>query len=156
MERRTFLGAAAILALVSGTANSAPVTKGADADAIMRMLIEWYRAFGNPRVDRDYYRSFMTDDYLLLENGELLDLAGDIAMLASLAPDHVRTDRFDFRYIRVDGDNAYAVYFLESDMNDSKLGPRSRRWLESAILRRVDGRWRAAVLHSTRINAPSS
>ncbi|MGI8704751.1 MAG: nuclear transport factor 2 family protein [Sphingomicrobium sp.] len=156
MERRTFLGAAAVLALVPAAAEAAPSSKEADAEAIIRMLIQWYRAFGNPRTDRDYYRSFLTDDYLLLENGELLDLAGDMALLESLAPDHVRTDRFDFRYIRVDGDDAYAVYFLESDMNDSKNGPRRRRWLESAFLRRVNGRWRAALLHSTRINPPSS
>jgi hypothetical protein len=36
-------------------------------------------------------------------------------------------------------------------MQDKKHGARSRAWLESAILRRVDGRWRVAVLHSTRI-----
>lgn len=156
MERRTFLGAAAGLALVPAAAEAAPVAKAADAEKIMRMLIEWYQAFGNPRTDRDHYRSFMTDDYLLLENGELLDLAADMAMLTSLAPDFVRTDRFDFRYIRIDGDEAYAVYFLESDMKDAKAGPRSRRWLESAILRRVDRRWKAAVLHSTRINPPSA
>lgn len=120
------------------------------------MLIQWYRAYGTPGVDRAYYRSFMTDDYLLLENGELLDIAGDMAFLDTLTPDFKRTDRFDFRYINVDGDDAYAVYFLESDMNDSKNGPRSRRWLESAIFRRVGGRWRAALLHSTRISPPNS
>lgn len=156
MERRTFLAAAAGLTLMPAAAASAPSIEGADAEQIMRRLIEWYRAFGNPRTDPIYYRSFMTDDYLLLENGELLDLAGDMAMLASLPPDHERTDRFDFRYIRVDGDDAYAVYFLESDMNDSKDGPRSRRWLESAIFRREGGQWRAAVLHSTRINPAST
>ena len=122
----------------------------------MLRLIEWYRAFGNPSVDRDYYRSFMTDDYLLLENGELLDLEGDMALLGALPPDHIRTDKFDFRHIRVDGDEAYAVYYLESSMNDSKRGQRDRRWLESAIFRREGGKWRAAVLHSTRISPPSA
>ena len=127
-----------------------------DHEAVMRRLIEWYRAFGNPRVDRTYYRSFMTDDYLLLENGELLDIAGDLELLERLPADYKRTDRFDFRLVRVDGDNAYAVYFLESDINDSKDGARSRRWLESAVFKRIGGQWRAAVLHSTRINPPNS
>lgn len=157
MERRSFLQLAGAVA-VTPSAALASQTASPDSDqaAIMLRLVEWYRAFGNPRVDRAYYRSFMTDDYLLLENGELLDIAGDMALLGALAPDHVRNDRFDFRYINVDGDDAYAVYFLESDMNDSKNGPRSRRWLESAIFRRVDGRWRAAVLHSTRISPPNA
>lgn len=157
MQRRNFLQIAGGLALAPSAALASEVDQHeTDQAAIIRMLVQWYRAFGNPRVDRAYYRSFLTDDYLLLENGELLGIAGDLALLEKLPPDHTRTDRFDFRYINVDGDDAYAVYFLESDMNDSKTGPRSRRWLESAILRREGGRWRAALLHSTRISAPNS
>jgi ketosteroid isomerase-like protein len=148
-----FLGAAAGLSLVPAAARAASPTQ---AEELKQRIIEWYRAFGNPRVDRAYYRSFMTDDYFLLENGELLDVAGDMAMLGALPENHVRTDKFDFRHIWVDGDLAYLVYFLESEMNDSKSGPRSKRWLESAVLRRIDGQWRAAVLHSTRINPPAS
>ena len=152
MERRMFLSAAG-LALIPAAARAASPAQAAE---LKQRIIEWYRAFGNPRVDRTYYRSFMTDDYFLLENGELLDVAGDMAMLSSLPANHVRTDKFDFRHIWVDGDVAYLVYFLESEMNDSKSGPRSKRWLESAVLRRIDGQWRAAVLHSTRINPPAS
>ena len=153
MERRMFLGAAAGLAMIPTAARAANPTQAAE---LKQRIIEWYRAFGNPRVDRTYYRSFMTDDYFLLENGELLDAAGDMAILSALPADHVRTDKFDFRHIWVDGDFAYLVYFLESEMNDSKRGPRSKRWLESAILRRIDRQWRAAVLHSTLINPPTS
>jgi len=153
MERRMFLGVAAGLAMIPAAARAASPVQAAE---LKQRIIEWYRAFGNPRVDRAYYRSFMTDDYFLLENGELLDVAGDMAMLGALPADHVRTDKFDFRHIWVDGDVAYLVYFLASETNDSKNGPRSRRWLESAVLRRIDGQWRAAVLHSTRINPPKS
>lgn len=153
MERRTFIGAAAALTLVPVGARAASAT---EAESLKARVIEWYRAFGNPRVDRAYYRSFMTDDYLLLEHGELLDVAGDMALLGSLSADHVRTDRFDFRHIWIEGSNAYLVYFLESDTNDSKKGPRSRRWLESAVMRRSGDQWRVAVLHSTRIDPPKS
>ena len=156
MERRLFLQLAGSLALVPAAAAAQSVAPGPEREAIMRRLIEWYRAFGNPDVDRDYYRSFMTDDYLLLENGELLDIAGDMALMDKMPADYKRTDRFDFRHIHVDGDDAYAVYFLESDIVDSKEGARHRRWLESAIFRRLDGQWRAALLHSTRILPPNS
>lgn len=158
MERRTFLQLAGSLAFVPSAAAAAAQAAPPDpeAEAIMRRLIQWYRAFGTPGIDRDYYRSFMTDDYLLLENGELLDLAGDMALMDKMSADYKRTDRFDFRRIRVDGDDAYAVYFLESDIVDSKEGARHRRWLESAIFRREGGQWRAALLHSTRISPPAS
>ena len=148
MERRDFLGISIGLALAPVAASA---TAPDDVSAVMQRLIEWYRAFGNPQVDRAYYRTFMTDDYMLLENGELLDVAGDMKFLDQLPKDHTRTDRFDFRHVRVDGDHAYAVYFLQSDLNDSAKGPRSRQYLESALARRVDGKWRFAVLHSTRI-----
>ena len=155
MERRTFLQLAGALAAMPAAAAAQEVQAGPDSEAIMKRLIDWYRAFGTPGVDRAYYRSFVTDDYLLLENGELLDIAGDMAFLDKLEPGYTRTDRFDFRYIRVDGDDAYAVYFLESDMKDPNKGPSSRRWLESAIFRREGGQWRAALLHSTRISPPN-
>jgi len=154
MERRTFLSAvAAGLAAVPIASHAAAP---ADETAVKQRIIDWYGAFANPRVDRDYYRSFMTRDYLLLENGDLLDLAGDLAMLNGLQPDHQRSDTFDFRQVRIEGDVAYLVYFLNSEMRDSKNGPRSRRYLESAIMRRTNAQWRVAVLHSTKINPPAA
>lgn len=154
MERRIFLGAAAagLAALPIASCAAAP----GDEAAIKQRIIDWYRAFANPRINRDYYRSFMTDDYLLLENGELLDLAGDMAMLDGHPPDFQRSDTFDFRQVRIEGDIAYLVYFLNSEIRDSKEGARSRKWLESAVLRRTGGEWRAALLHSTRINKPAA
>lgn len=154
MERRTFLMAAGAAAVVPA---AAPVmaANSADEAAIKQRIVDWYAAFANPRVDRAYYLSFTTDDYLLLENGELLDKAGDLALLDSTPADQVRTDAFDFRKARADGDTAYVVYFLSSEIKDLKNGQRSRRYLESAVFRRENGKWRVAVLHSTRVQPPN-
>ncbi len=149
MNRRTFV--ASTLAATMLVPQAGRAQEPSDAEAVQQRIVAWYRAFANPRVDRDYYRAFMTDDYLLLENGRLLDKAGDLALLDSLAPDLVRTDRFDFRRVAVDGNRADLVYFLEADMDDLTNGPRSWRWLESAIMRREEGEWRCSLLHSTRV-----
>lgn len=138
-------------ALASPAMAAAKVPVPGEEAAVKRRMADWYRAFSNPRVDRAYYASFMTDDYLLLENGELLDKAGDIAFLDALPADLQRSNRFDYRRVAISGDRADLVYFLESDMVDSANGARHRRWLESATLRREDGEWRCALLHSTRI-----
>lgn len=114
------------------------------------MIVDWYAAFATDTPESEY-RKFLTDDYVLLENGELLGIEGDIAMMKNRAPGFQRQDRFDFKSVTLHGDIAYTVYFLESDIDDDKM-KRQRRWLESAILRRVDGRWRAALLHSTKIS----
>ena len=114
------------------------------------MITDWYAAYaaGN---DETNYRTFLADDYVLLEHGELVDLEGDVAMLTkNRGPGFQRKDHFDFKSVRVRGDIAYTVYFLESNLDDNKT-KRHRKWLESAVLRRIDGRWRAALLHSTKI-----
>ncbi len=146
MERRTFLGATACLAVLPTAARAAK--PGQEAE-IRQRIIDWYREFSGS--DRTTYRTFMTDDYLLLEKGELLDIDGDLAMFDSRPADRQRSDAFDFRRIRIDGDQAYAVYFLQSQIHDSKQGAQSPKWLESAVLRRVKGEWRVALLHSSRI-----
>ena len=153
MDRRGFLGASLGAAAWHGQAGS--VAAASDEEAVKQRLVEWYRAFANPRVDRAHYRSFMTDDYLLCEHGQLLDKAGDEGLLDSTPPDQQRTDRFDFRRVTIDGDWASLVYFLEADITDGKNGRRTRRWLESATWRRSGGVWRCALLHSTRISPPA-
>lgn len=82
-----------------------------------------YSGFDEPR-----YRATTTDDFLLLEQGELIDREGDVA---------------------------YAVYVLKSDITDDARGTRIREWLESAILRRDGTRWKMALLHSTRVTHPA-
>lgn len=59
-----------------------------------------------------------------------------------------RKDHFEFKYIRIDGDVAYAVYNLKSDITkDGKLT--QKNWNESAIFRKVNGEWKIALIHST-------
>jgi len=153
MERRDFLALAGALALAptSGAA-AAP----GDEAAVRQLIVDWYKAFADPRVDRAFYRSFMTDDYLLLENGVLLDREGDVAMLDATPTDRTRSDAFDFYRVVVEGDRAWLVYLLKSEMSEPQKGRRSTRYLESALLKREAGRWRVGLLHSTKINPPAA
>ena len=154
MNRRNFVASTLVAALTPAETALANDEGSAEVEAAKRTIVDWYRAFADPGVDRGHYSAFMTDDYLLLENGELLDKAGDLALRDSLPADLTRTDRFDFRRVTVNGDRADLVYFLASDLDDATDGPRHRRWLESAVLRREGGEWRCALLHSTRIGPP--
>lgn len=120
-----------------------------DTSAVKQAIRNDYSVFYQDR-DQQKYRSLLTDDYLLLENGDILDIEGDIALMPSPDSEYERTDEFDFRSVKIHGDIAYAVYLLKSDISDKKNGRRKREFLESAILRRIDGQWRVALLHSTR------
>jgi ketosteroid isomerase-like protein len=132
-------------------------TSAADDAAALRLAIDnFYSAYSKVR-DKARYRLLVTDDYLLLENGEILDIEGDLGLMPSADSRYTRSDSFDFRSTRIEGNVGYVVYFLRSEIVDEK-GTRHREWLESAILRRADARasWLVALLHSTRIERPAA
>jgi len=90
---------------------------------------------------------------VLLEHGELQDVADDEKNMKTRPAAFRRTDAFDFKSVTIEGTLAYAVYFLASEITDEKRHVQ-RRWLESAILRRSGDRCLLALLHSTRIETP--
>ncbi len=148
MNRRDFVGSAGSL-MAAGYV--LPLAQPDEATAIRRAVETYYATYRGR--DTAKYRACLTEDYLLLENGELQDTSDDLAVMtanATVGNNYQRADSFDFRAIRVQGDLAYAVYFLSSDISD-RQGPRHREWLESMILRRSGAGWRTALLHSTRV-----
>ena len=130
-----------------------PALASDDEAAIQDAIRENYAAYSS--FDEARYRATTADEYLLLEQGELFDREGDIASMAKPGTGFRRTDNFRFNTVKVIGDVAYAVYTLKSDIYDYTRGARSREWLESAILRRADSRWKVALLHSTRVTHPA-
>jgi ketosteroid isomerase-like protein len=124
-----------------------------DAAAVQQAIQDNYAAYSG--FDEQKYRATTTDDFVLLENGELIDREGDVATMPKPDTGFRRKDHFDFNSVKVEGHLAYAVYTLKSEIYDDVKGARSREWLESAILRRVDGRWKMALLHSTRVSHPA-
>ena len=149
MERRELIALAGAL-LVDGCVRRVPAPD--DPSAVKRSVADFYAAYSG--FDKEKYRALLTEDYLLLEDGELLDIDGDIAGMPSPETHPRRKDVFDFRSVKIQGDFAYAAYFLSSDISDDK-GTRTRQWLESAILRRSGRGWRMALLHSTKVSKPA-
>jgi ketosteroid isomerase-like protein len=128
-----------------------PCVSAADETAAVKQAVKDVYSVFYANRDKQKYRTLLTDDYLLLENGEILDAEGDLALMPAANSDYRRTDAFNFHSLKIHGDTAYAVYFLKSKITDEKSGTRNREWLESAILRRSGSRWLMALLHSTRV-----
>jgi hypothetical protein len=151
LKRRQFVAAAGVLL----GARCAKATSGVDDEAAVKGVISDYYSVFYKELDKQKYRALLTDDYLLLENGEIFDADADIAEMPAPGSGYVRTDAFTFRTVTIQGDTAWAVYFLSSNVTEGKDGPRALKWLESAILRRSASTWRVAILHSTRIAKPA-
>lgn len=150
MNRRDFFA-------VSGTllagAQAFPSASQDEAAAIRQAVETYYASYRG--FDKAVYRACLTDDYVLLENGELMDIEADLAGMAAPGSGFERTDAFDFRLVKMQGDMAYAVYVLTSDIQD-KQGSRHRVWLESMILRRSGSGWKTSLLHSTPMTKPGA
>jgi ketosteroid isomerase-like protein len=129
------------------------VFAGDDEEAVKQAIKNDYYLYF-VKMDKNAYRTILTDDYQFLENGELFDADGDIAAMPDPDSGYERTDTFDFRYVKIEGDFAYTVYFLKSDITDNANGVIHKEYLESTILRRSGDGWKIALLHSTRITKP--
>ena len=92
-----------------------------------------------------------TNNYLLIENGEIWDMKKEAEYYVKNANRKMdRKDYFEIKYVRVYGDYGYAVYNLKSDITEfGKLI--TRKWIESAIFRKINGEWKIELLNSTPI-----
>jgi hypothetical protein len=92
---------------------------------------------------------FCTDDYLLIEDGEFWNMDKEAAAYRENANRIIeRTDNFDFKYIKIEENSAYAVYNLKSDIKENgKLT--KKNWNETVIFRRSEDKWKIALIHST-------
>ena len=102
-------------------------------------------------MDLKKHISNCTEDYLLIEDGDIWNIEKESKWYkddANKVTD--RKDNFDFKHIRIDGNFAYAVYNLRSDITkEGKLT--QKNWNESTIFRKVNGEWKIALIHSTPI-----
>jgi hypothetical protein len=123
--------------------------ESSDSTEIVYVLKEDYKTMVTHDINK--HKSFCTDDYLLIENGEIWNMEREAIDYRKKAHTVIqRFDYFDFKYFKIENSTAYAVYGLKSDITESgKLT--TRYWNESAIFRKVDGSWKIALIHSTPI-----
>ena len=121
--------------------------ESSDSTEIIHVLKEDYRTMVTHDITK--HKSFCTEDYLLIENGEIWDMDREALDYKKKELRVIeRNDYFDFKYLKIEGNTAYAVYGLKSDIKEAgKLT--TRYWNESTIFRRVNGAWKISLIHST-------
>ena len=150
MKRRQFIARSGVFIAAASVTD----VLAADDEAVVKRIVQDSYDVFYMKMDQKKYLSMLTDDYRLLENGEIFDANGDISFMPKPEDKYRRIDIFDFRSVKIQGDFAYTVYFLKSDITDNKKGHRAVDFLESTILRRNGNNWRIALLHSTRLVKP--
>lgn len=121
-----------------------------DSATIVQLLKADYATMSS--MDLNAHLRNITDDYLLIEDGQIWDIKmeTDSIYIKFANLKITRTDFFDIKSLTVQKDIAYTVYILKSEITANN-NTRVKVWTESAIFRKVKGEWKIALVHSTPI-----
>ncbi len=123
----------------------------ADKQLIMNLIEDSFQEILSENKKEKLYQ-YYTNDFLLLEDGEVWDLdiiKGYMDKAAEMDPMPQRINSFKYIEIKISGDMAWTAYHNKAvfKMGDKVVG--EINWLESAsAIRSADG-WKLQLLHST-------
>ena len=122
-----------------------------DAREVEAVLHRWYDA--SEKHDSAGWTDATLPGYFILEDTTVYDKPTlDRLVIESFAMGTDRVKLYDFK-TAVSGDVAWTTFRNDEVWTPNGGKPEApRRFLESAVFRRVDGRWRLERYHATRIN----
>jgi hypothetical protein len=120
-----------------------------DSLEIVQLLKQDYQTFITYDINK--HKGYCTDNYILIENGEIWDMDDEADYYKKNANRvYDRKNYFNFKSIRIFENIAYAVYKLKADfLENGNLT--HKNWSESAIFRKIAGVWKIELIHSTPI-----
>lgn len=103
-------------------------------------------------LDVQALETYCTEDFLLLETGEVWDME-KMRNYVKQAAEHqsqvIRINSFDFIEIKIEGDMAGVAYHNKAEFKQGAKVLREMNWLESASAIRTTEGWKLQLLHST-------
>ena len=98
-------------------------------------------------------KSYCTKDVRFYEYGQIWTVDTLLKKLSvfSSTSDYSRANKFDFASTTVEGNIAWATYYLESTITKTGI-PDIKHWMETVILIKEKKQWKISVLHSTRLS----
>lgn len=124
-----------------------------DENAIQKLIQNSFdHLFSN--FDSGKLSEFYTEDFILLENGEVWNneiIRGYFEKALKNEDRPTRTNRFEFIETKVEGNRGWIAYHNFATISRNGEVIREIHWLESATAIKTPNGWRLEMLHSTRI-----
>lgn len=99
-------------------------------------------------VKHQEMRATVTDSFVLLEDGEVWTIEDLISVVSP--SEYTRTNSFSIINIETMNDIALVNYWNKANF-DNKKSSEDVIWLESAVMKKVNGIWLLMQMHSTRL-----
>ena len=103
-------------------------------------------------LDPEALDTYCTQDFLLLETGEVWDMKRMRNYLDGASEQEskvIRFNSFDFIEIKIEGKMAWVVYHNKAEFKSGEEVVRELNWLESATAILTEEGWKLQLLHST-------
>jgi ketosteroid isomerase-like protein len=139
--------------LTLGAARVTPAPVADDAQAVEAVLRGWYDA--SARHDSAAYARPLLPTFFIVEDTTVIERDALVRLVAGSFASG--TDRANIRDLRtvVVGDAAWSSFRNDETFTpNGKAATPVRRYIETAIFQRVNGAWKLARYHATRINRP--
>jgi len=117
--------------------------------AVAKALSDWYDAIQHH--DARGIEDALTPDFLLIEHDELIDRASLVAGLIDDTTAGYQTAELSEFHITIEGDIAWSTHRNEEVWYPVDGEPLELGFLETVVLRRVDGSWLIDRYHATRL-----
>jgi len=137
-----------ILIIVAAAAIAQPLTK--PDLSVQQTIIKLFDGLSNR--DTAGLKLQSTADVKFYEYGQVwtIDTLIQKIMLAGKAADYKRTNKFDFVNTTINGNTAWATYYLQSEI--TRNGKQEQvKWMETVVLIKLKNQWKIKLLHSTLI-----
>ena len=124
-------------------------------EAIQQLVIDAFDEVWSA-LDTNSLARLHTDDFLLLENGEVWTNDSIInyqrsAMVGMIEQGYQRTNRMEFLTTEANDDLAWTTYHNYGTWTVGQDTTGQAHWLESAIAIKTTEGWKLKMLHSTRV-----
>ena len=119
-------------------------------EKIQQSVVGLFSALTN--ADTTALKRSCTADVRFYEYGQIwtIDTLIQKVMQSKSIPDFKRTNSFEFVSTTVNKQTAWVTYYLQSDI--TRNGKEDIiKWMETIVLLKEAGKWKVAVLHSTRL-----
>jgi hypothetical protein len=118
-----------------------------DADSIKSAVANFFDGLSEGDIAK--MKAHTTTDFQLLEHGEVWNMDTLSFYVSKPRPiGYKRLNSFNFITVNQTGTNAWASYFNTASVSIGEK-QQTRKWLESVVLKKENGRWKIQLMHST-------
>ena len=137
-----------IIAITVLTQLKAQQSFSKDQKEVQQTVIKLFEALSNR--DSVSLKKYCADDIVLIEYGSAWNIDTLILKTITLntVSDFKRINAFEFISTKVNGNTAWANYYLQSEITRSTKQS-AVQWIETVVAVKEDKKWKIKLLHST-------